>query len=38
MFSETPRNIWQKGDECKLRLEIALFNSVYTYLVTNAVH
>jgi len=38
MFSETPRNVWQKGDERKLRFEIVLFNSVYTYLITNAVH
>ena len=36
IFSEPPRNIGLKGEERKLRLDIeVLFNSVYTYLITD---
>jgi len=39
IFSEPPRNIGLKGEERKLRLDIeVLFNSVYTYLITDAFH
>jgi len=37
--SEPPRNIGLKREERKLRLDIEVFfNSVYTYLITDAFH